>query len=136
MTKEINGWKRQPVRRLSAVPHLYGAICREIRRHQKRRKWAAWQLEDAAGLQDGYLPKLMSPASPTGRLAGYDTVDLALTAVAGRGYRVLVVPADFDATDPAAVAALLDEQDATEAERVARIIDFAANTNHRPHYDV
>lgn len=136
MTKEINGWKRQPARRLSAVSHFYSAICREIRRHQKRRGWAAWQLEDAAGLQDGYLPKMLSPASPTGRLAGYETTDLVLTAVAGRGYRILVVPADFDATDPAAVAALLDEQDAAEAERIARIIDEAANTDRKPHYAI
>jgi hypothetical protein len=79
---------------------------------------------------------MLSPASATGRVAGHDMLDLTFTAVAGRGYRVLVVPADFDATDPAAVAALLDEQDATEAERVAQIIDFAANTNRRPKYDV
>lgn len=96
----------------------------------------SWQLEDAAGLQDAYLSKMLSPASATGRMAGHDMLDLTFTALLGRGYRVLLVPADFDATDPAAVALLLDEQDTAEADRLARIIDEAAHTNRRPRYDI
>ncbi|WP_298372676.1 hypothetical protein [Azospirillum sp.] len=102
----------------------------------KRRGWASWQLEDAAGLQDAYLSKMLSPASATGRMAGHDMLDLTFTALLGRGYRVLLVPVDFDPTDPAAVASLLEEQDAVEADRIAKIIDEAAHTNRRPHYDI
>lgn len=139
-TRKFRDFSAAP-RRLSEIPHAYLALCREIRRHMKRRGWAAWQMEDAAGWQDNYAGKALNPASPSGRVAGYHSLDLALTALVGRGYRILVVPEDFS-TDlrrgdcREAVAALLDEQDATEAERVAQIIDFAANTNRRPKYDV
>nr|WP_247892773.1 hypothetical protein [Azospirillum baldaniorum] len=98
----------------------------------KRRGWALWELDDAAGWNDGYAGKALSPATPSGRMAGYDMLDLAFTALAGRGYRVLVIPGDFDITDPAAVQALLKEQEDAEAERVARLIDEAAYTKRIP----
>lgn len=141
MTDETSDLKRRPLRRLSEVTPLYLALCREIRRHLKRRGWAAWELEDAAGWQDNYAGKALNPAGKSGRVAGYQSMDLALTALAGRRYRILVVPEDFSidlrrADRRAAVAAALDEQDATEAERIAQIIDFAANTDRTPHYEV
>ncbi|WP_146205970.1 hypothetical protein [Azospirillum sp. TSH58] len=114
------------------IPWAYHAMCREIRRHLKRRGWALWELDDAAGWNDGYAGKALNPATPSGRMAGYDMLDLAFTALAGRGYRVLVIPDDFDITDPAAVQALLEEQDNAEAERIARLIDEAAYTKRIP----
>lgn len=119
------------------IPWAYHAMCREIRRHLKRRRWALWKLDDAAGLQDGYSSKMLTPTSPTGRVAGYDLLDLAFTALVGRGYRILIVPADFKAdlrreADRTGVQALLDEQEDAEAERVARLIDEAAYTKRIP----
>ncbi|WP_149163186.1 hypothetical protein [Azospirillum brasilense] len=114
------------------IPWAYHAICRELRRHLKQRGWAHWQLDDAAGWNDGYAGKVLNPATPSGRMAGHDMLDLAFTALVGRGYRVLVIPNGFDVSAPGAVQTLLDEQDATEVERVANMIELAAYTRKVP----
>lgn len=134
-----NQQQRQPnyQRAWGKIPWSYHAMCREIRRHLKRRGWALWELDDAAGWQDGYAGKALNPATPSGRMVGHDMLDLAFTALAGRGYRVLIVPADFRAdlrraADRAAVQALLEEQEATEVEHVANMIELAAYTRKVP----
>ncbi|MCG5240866.1 hypothetical protein ACIU1J_05475 [Azospirillum doebereinerae] len=132
MTKKVESRRFSAQRTWGDVPWSYSAICREIRRHLKRRGWPLWKLDDTAGWQDGYAGKALNPASPTGRVAGYDLIDLAFEALAGRGYRLLLVPADFDAADPTAIRTMLDEQDQAEAERIATLIDLAAHTNRIP----
>lgn len=132
MTEKTGMGKYSAQRTWGQIPHVYHQFCREIRRHLKRRGWSLWELDDAAGWPDGYAGKSLNPASPSGRVSGYAMLDLALAAVAGRGFRILVVPADFDATDATAVQALLIEQDDIEAERIAGLVEFAAHTNRIP----
>lgn len=113
------------------VPHLYRAIVREIRRHIRQRGWTMQECDDKSGLNDGYVAKALAPETPSGRVAQYQTLDLLVEALAGAGYRVLIVPADHDRGSRRTLVGALSEQEGVEAERVARMIDRVANGNKR-----
>lgn len=48
------------------------------------------QVDDLAGLQDGFFPKLIFPDAPNGRQSRWETVDLVVQALFGTGYRIKI----------------------------------------------
>lgn len=52
-------------------------------------------VNDMAGLQDGYYPKMIYPDTPSGRQAQWATVDLAFEALFGKGYTITIQPGEM-----------------------------------------
>jgi len=76
------------------VSHFYLALVDELRRHIRRRGWSLAECCDRSGLNDGHVQHLLTPLSKTGRVGRYDTIDTLIEALAGRGYSVVILPAD------------------------------------------
>jgi hypothetical protein len=52
--------------------------------------WTHERVDDAAGLESGYLGKLLHPSAPSGRQAGWFILDLLLSALWPKGYEVVI----------------------------------------------
>ena len=88
---------------------LYRMVMTELEDRRLERGWPAWMLDDKAGVQDGYSQKMVHVDTPSGRQAGWQTVDLLMQALFPNGYRIKIIPENrgcFDASrQEAALAA-------------------------------
>jgi hypothetical protein len=55
------------------------------------------QVDDLAGLQDGFLSKLTRPDALNGRQSRWETIDLVVQALFGTDYRIHIVAQNFRA---------------------------------------
>jgi hypothetical protein len=55
------------------------------------------QVDDIAGLQDGFFAKLAAPDTPHGRQSRWESVDLVVQALFGTNYRIQIIPENFRA---------------------------------------
>lgn len=69
-----------------------GGVLSQVRRRSRGAQTRAWlpmaQVDDLAGLQDGFFPKLIFPDAPNGRQSRWETLDLVVQALFGTGYRM------------------------------------------------
>ncbi len=66
---------------------LYRMVMTELEDRRLERGWPAWMLDDKAGVQDGYSQKMVHVDTPSGRQAGWQTVDLLMQALFPNGYQ-------------------------------------------------
>lgn len=79
---------------------LYKQMIGEMQRWRQRRRLTLRQLDDIAGIPDGLSSKATmlhrrtprGASRPSGRVVGWQTMDEMLTALAGYGYRIVVLP--------------------------------------------
>jgi len=82
------------------ISPLYRRLIGELQRIRAKRRVTLSQLDDMAGIPDGLASKAVmlhrnkprGGKRPSNRVVGYDTLDEMLTAVAGRGYRIVILP--------------------------------------------
>lgn len=67
---------------------IYRAILLECERRRQELGWSMWQVDDAAGLQDGHYGKCLHADRPSGRQAQWPTVHLIVTALFPEGFDV------------------------------------------------
>jgi hypothetical protein len=68
------------------VTSIYRAIVLELERHRIAANWTSSQLDDAAGVQDGYFQKILHADSPSGRQAQWATIQLFVDALLPDGF--------------------------------------------------
>lgn len=51
-------------------------------------------VNDISGLQDGFFSKMIYPDTPSGRQARWETVQLAVEALFGKGFTVQIIPGE------------------------------------------
>jgi hypothetical protein len=73
---------------------VYLALIAAFSRRKRELDWSFWNLDDAAGLQDGYGAKMFNPNSPNGRQSTWPMFDLAYQALFPQGATVLLIPND------------------------------------------
>lgn len=74
-------------------------------------------VNDMSGLQDGFFAKMIFPDTPSGRQARWETVQLAVEALFGRGFTVNIV-ADADENRRLAGAPVVDENASSNARKI------------------
>jgi hypothetical protein len=74
------------------VTSIYRALIWEVRNHIRAVGLTMQQADDVAGLQDGYLAKMLHPDTPSGRQAQWPTLQLLLDAVYPNGFRLRLLP--------------------------------------------
>lgn len=76
------------ISRITPATALYKATVAQIRVRIKELGLTMWQCDDKAGLQDGYTAKLLNPDTPSGRQAGWDTLQLLVDALWPDGFEI------------------------------------------------
>lgn len=79
--------------------------------------WSMATVNDQAGLQDGFFAKMIYPDTPSGRQARWETVQLAVEALFGRGFVIVVVPGEED-NRRVTSAPVIDESASANARRI------------------
>lgn len=74
-------------------------------------------VNDMAGLQDGFFSKMLYPDTPSGRQARWETVQLAVEALFGKGFTVHIV-ADEDENRRLASAPVVDACASANARKI------------------
>jgi hypothetical protein len=72
-----------------AVP-IYRALLLECERRRQQLGWSMWQLDDAAGLNDGHYAHCLHCDRPTGRHAQWRTLNLIFSALFPAGFDLTV----------------------------------------------
>ena len=75
---------RNPVIVDRAVP-VYRALLLECERRRQELGWSMWQVDDAAGLNDGHFAHCLAVDRPSGRQARWETLNLIISALWPRG---------------------------------------------------
>ncbi len=90
---EVSGGARA-AQRLVPASAVYVALTAQI--HDRIRKLGIpmWQCDDLSGVQDGYTAKMLHPDTPSGRQAGWATLDLLMAAIYPDGFDLIVRPRD------------------------------------------
>jgi hypothetical protein len=70
----------------------YLSLISELERRRRKLKWPMWLLDDKAGGQDSYWSKMVACHAPSGRQAGWEILQLYVTALFPRGCRIKVIP--------------------------------------------
>lgn len=73
-----------------AASPLYRGIMLELERRRLQLGFTFINVDDLAGLNDGYLAKLMWPDTPTGRVARWETLQLIVDALFPEGFEVVL----------------------------------------------
>jgi hypothetical protein len=68
-----------------AVP-VYRALLLECERRRQQLGWSMWQVDDAAGINDGHYAKCLHADRPSGRQAQWSTLNLIVSALFPRGF--------------------------------------------------
>jgi hypothetical protein len=71
---------------------IYRALVTALEHRRLQLGWSAWQLDDAAGTQDGYWMKSLWADTPSGRQSNWSTIDLLVSALYPDGYEVQILP--------------------------------------------
>jgi hypothetical protein len=74
-------------------------------------------VNDMAGLQDGFFAKMLYPDTPSGRQARWETVQLAVEALFGKGFTVHIV-ADEDENRRITSAPVIDVCASANARKI------------------
>jgi hypothetical protein len=70
----------------------YRALILEIERRRQFLGWTCWQLEDAAGLNDGHYSHLLQVDRPSGRQGTWKMVQLLIEAMYPEGFDLILKP--------------------------------------------
>jgi hypothetical protein len=70
---------------------IYMSLMEQIDLRRRKLKWPAWQLDDRAGLQDGYSQKALHADAPSGRQASWQMIGYMVGALYPRGVRVKLI---------------------------------------------
>lgn len=79
---------------------LYRAIFLELERRRLAVGVTMAQLDDAAGVQDGYYPKMLWSDTPSGRVSRWETVQLIVDALYPAGFDLIMTPKPMILTEP------------------------------------
>lgn len=71
---------------------VYRAIMMEVERRRLALGLPMWKVDDLAGTQDGYLAKMLTPDSPSGRQAGWPLVQDVIDALFEDGFVLRIEP--------------------------------------------
>lgn len=74
-------------------------------------------VNDLAGLQDGFFAKMLYPDTPSGRQARWETVQLAVEALFGKGFSVQIV-ADAEENRRLTTAPVIDAGASANARQI------------------
>lgn len=77
---------------MTTATAIYRSIMLEIERRRLALGMPHWQVNDAAGTQDGYFAKMMLPDTPSGRQASWETLQLVIDALFPDGFEVIIRP--------------------------------------------
>jgi hypothetical protein len=82
----------------STTTSLYRAIVLALELRRLELGWPCWRLDDMAGTQDGYWMKLLYSAAPSGRVGGWQMLQLLVDALFpdGVGVRLTGEPISSD----------------------------------------
>jgi hypothetical protein len=70
----------------------YLALMSELERRRQKLKMPMWLLDDKSGGQDGYFGKMLACHAPSGRQAGWNILQLYVTALFPKGVSVKLIP--------------------------------------------
>lgn len=77
---------------MTEATSIYRAIMFEVERRRLDLGWSMWQVDDAAGINDGHYAKMLYPDTPSGRQAKWPTLQLVIEAMFKGGFRVTIEP--------------------------------------------
>jgi hypothetical protein len=75
---------------IDRATEIYRAVLLECERRRQELGWSMWQLDDAAGLNDGHFGHCLHCDRPTGRQASWKILNLIVTALWPRGFDLRV----------------------------------------------
>jgi hypothetical protein len=84
----------------------------EVERRRVQLGFTFIDVDNLAGLNDGYLAKMMWPDTRTGRIAGWNTLQLVIEALFPKGFEVIIRQKD---------GAVLDEPSIRKMTYIARV---------------
>lgn len=73
---------------MTTATAIYRSIMLEIERRRLALNVPHWQVNDAAGTQDGYFAKMLLADTPSGRQASWETLQLVVDALFPDGFEV------------------------------------------------
>lgn len=71
---------------------IYRAIMLAVETRRQEVAISMMEVDEIAGTQSGYYGKAAYPDTPNGRQARWETMDLIVEALFGRGYEIIIVP--------------------------------------------
>jgi len=74
---------------------IYRALMIAVEARRLELELSMATVNDLAGLQDGFFSRMIYPDTPSGRQARWETVDLAMEALFGRGYTITIQPGEM-----------------------------------------
>ena len=90
---------RVPVLIDRATP-AYRALLLELERRRQHLRWAMWEVDDAAGLNDGHYAHLLHADRPSGRQGTWASLALVISAMFPQGFDLELRPKAGGALGP------------------------------------
>jgi hypothetical protein len=76
---------------IDRATEIYRAVLLECERKRQQLNWSMWQLDDAAGLNDGHFAHCLHADRPSGRQASWKILNLIVSALWPRGFDLQII---------------------------------------------